>query len=102
MIPIYQFEVELAKKYDFEPFIDGYNIDDLKKSDRKELSGILYAFYNALNFFDNESELNEEQKTLGQLKSEYLEEVKERFEEYFLCNVRDFVVSCLDGYELEG
>lgn len=102
MTPIYRFEEELTKKYDFEPFLPAYHIDDLRESDREELSGMLYGLYNTLHFFDNESEINEEQKTLGQLKNEYLEELKERFEKCFLCNVHDFVVSCLDSYEAEG
>lgn len=102
MTPIYRFEAELIKEYDFEPFLSAYHIDDLRESDREELSGLLYVLYNTLHFFDNESEMNEEQKALGQLKNEYLEELKKKFANCFLCDVQDFVVSCLDSYEAEG
>lgn len=47
----YWFEEELLRDYDFEPWQDCYRIDDLKENDREELSGMLYAFYNVLNFF---------------------------------------------------
>lgn len=95
----YGFEEELLKDYDFEPWQDCYRIDDLKENDREELSGMLFAFYNILNFFENEKEENEEGGLLGKLRQEYLDDVKDRLEAVAISDIDQFILSVLDSYE---
>lgn len=95
----YWFEEELLRDYDFEPWQDCYRIDDLKENDREELSGMLYAFYNAMNFFENEKEENEEDGLLGKLRQEYLDDVKDRLEAVAISDIDQYILSVLDSYE---
>lgn len=95
----YWFEEELLRDYDFEPWQDCYRIDDLKENDREELSGMLYAFYNAMNFFENEKEENEKDGLLGKLRQEYLEDVKDRLEAVAISDIDQYILSVLDSYE---
>lgn len=95
----YWFEEELLRDYDFEPWQDCYRIDDLKENDREELSGMLYAFYNTLNFFENKKEENEEDGLLGKLRQEYLDDVKDRLEAVAISDIDQFILSVLDSYE---
>ena len=102
MKPIYKFEEKLLKEYDFEPMNNGYNIDDLKEGDRLELSAMLYVLESTIKGWKNEMEEKcEEHGTLGKIGCEIFGKAYEELINIFICNVHQFVIGTLDGYEEE-
>lgn len=102
MKAIYKFEKELLKDYNFEPMNEGYNIDDLKAEDRQELSGILYVLFSTIKKWQYEVlEKCEKAGTLGKIAEEAFRKAYEMLINNFICDVHEFVVSTLDGYEEE-
>ncbi len=102
MEPIYGFEERLLKDYDFEPKIKGYSIDDLKKEDRHELSGMLYVLEGTIKAWKDEVESELEDKgTLGKIAEEAFQKAYEMLINNFIVDVHQFVIDTLDGYEHE-
>lgn len=103
MKAFYSFEQELLDSgYDFEPIQQGYDIDDLRAGDRQELSGMLWVLFKTLPAWKLRMETKYAiQGTLGKIAAEQLNREWDELEKYFLADVRDFVVSCLDDYESE-
>ncbi len=103
MKAIYEFEAELLEAgYDFEPANDGHNIDDLNEEDRTLLSGMLQVFFTTLPSWKLDcEELASRCGTVGQIAKEYLDTIYEQLVAVFTCDVQEFVVGCLDGYDDE-
>lgn len=101
MKAIYEFEKELLKEYNFEPINEGYNIDDLGKTDRIALSGMLWILFDAVEKWKcAEKRENEENGTVGKIENEYFDNAYKRLVGEIIYSVQNFVVSTIDSYPL--
>lgn len=103
MTPLYEWEKTLVKERYFEPLEKGYYIDNLLKSDRQMLAGMLYTLHYVIeNWIDAEKAENRKRGgVMGMLADEYVIPAADRLEERFMKAIRLFVEDTLDGYEWE-